>query len=843
MTTTVSKNQNGSGQSIAHTLLEINDVSCKWYAIILAGLLIVNLITNRLLARIGIPISALILFVSISVVMKFYPTFKSILVSLASNIKLPRIVPKAVSIRLQSFFSLLLNRWLYLEQSWRIQLVRVLRYFFIGSATFIIVYQLSSTISFVNEHIVRYPRFDKSITYLAYLTGIVGILSIILTPFFTRRGHIVKTSNADPSQSHYITTRILYLLLFSGFVYHLIQIFSGPLGPDDGHIIYELFLTSQGFIPFKDFQTQGLLFDLLFFPTMLLPKIGNWYFTYRFLNLGLTFGILFVLYKIATLYNKKIYPLVFVYFLLAPPYLFYRYNTINAVYLMTLFYALALYFSLKFLDKGRKKYLFVASLLILGAGLSRASAFFYGIFLVGFALFYQYGSQLKMGLQFLRNIKYKKIEAIFILLGVILLGSIILFYNKFSAFTVFDTGIYILRNIFLMKKNVIGGYAGWNISILKELGSGQIYILIPLIIFFLKFLFRIKDKVIRSFSVIYLASFVVILIFTNITFNYNPNALQTNAGQNNFLDLFFHQIGYIFILYVGIRALAIFTQKELHTKVKNILYLIMALIILTKNAGTIKNFLILYNWKISLFIIGIAATYMIVLRLKRWKSMEEITVFERALFVLICAFLVFYTYIYSGIVATYFAHDVSFILSIISGIILFQLIKTAPNISYGAGLLVVFFVFSFFYPIYRNVNTPYSWQSVVPPIRYYNEAVTWLKKQSYIGDEIFTGYPLFAVSLDVRNVFNISHVFAYENYPVPNFVRARYHVPSEKQLIAYLQQHPEILFIDEPTGRLYIRPYLKKLDLMLESEYCVVKNIGGGYIKIYRYGTCREQQL
>jgi len=612
------------------------------------------------------------------------------------------------------------------------------------------------------------------------------------------------------------------IILVIGVIYNIYQIFFGDLSTDGGYVLYDLYLIKQGFLPLKDFVTKGLGFNYLFFPLTYIPGLGQSIFTYRFLNLLFSLVGLLYIYKICKIYNKKIFPIAILFYFFAPAYLHLYYGIIHPAYLMTFLAIIAIYYFLKSVYRKDLSSLLIAIVIFIMASLSRSSAIFYLFTSISFLIY-----------MYIRNkgkYKYLKLflEKVAVIAKCIIILAPVIFILMRYGYIKLDNYLNILINIINLKKNTIGSYSGWDILLLRELSFGQIYLFLPLIIFIIKFCLSVKNKFVRNFSLFYISGIVVISVLINLSIHSNTES--DNILINEIINLYFHQFGYIFIFYIVLRAIEIILNISIKEKYMNYLVGLFSLFIIYKNINIISEVFIMFHIFIIISVLFIFTIYFVINNFKNWRYFKNVTVLEKYLLLLLCSFLIFFTYIYSSMTAVGFG-EVSKILVIICGIVIFNSVKDF-NLNKRSVLALVILSFLLIYPNYKSINVSFRDKSILLPISYYTEAVSWLK-DNYKEKEIFSNYPIYAFGLGINSSFNISRPQTYQNYPQQHYIRTKYGFPEEDEIIQYLKDNPQIWFIDEPWGKRYLRKYLKNLDKFLGENYHEVKDIGDGYIKIY----------
>lgn len=620
--------------------------------------------------------------------------------------------------------------------------------------------------------------------------------------------------------------KFIFFFILASLVLKIYQIFTGPINTDDGYVLYDLYLVSKGFIPFIDFQTKGILFNYIFSPVINIPFFGHWLYTYRFLTLFLSLFNLYIIYKICLLLKQRIFYFFVLFYYFLPIFLHSWYGIIHPALIMSICLTLSIYFILSASKKSSRNlfHIGLGLLFLFIGGLSRQSSFFYFATTMIFLIYTIFKNKNKFHL--FKN-KLPNIKTIYISL----LLFLVLLILGITTFNLVNVGNYlsIITNIFTLNKNIIGSYSGWDISFIKEFTFGWIILSFPLYILILKYCYHLKNFVTRTFSFIYLSSFAVIAIIINVIFNYSTKG--SYSGTNQYLDFFFHQLGYIFLLYIFIRGIEFVFKIKIPEIVINFIISAFGILIIIFNYNTISQ-LVSSNYRYIIpFTLGVIIIYIIIINLRSLKYFLKITIFEKYLLSIVLSFFIFYTYIYSSLTIP-FLGEISIVLVFVACCFIVSIIEyIGTNNVRSFGIIIT--IFLFFYPSYIHTYSSFRANSDIIPISYYNETVHWLKDH-YFENEIFSNYPIYAFGLGINSTFHLSRPQTYDLYPEPNYIREGYNFPSEEEIITYLKNNPNIWFIGEPTGNKYLRKYLKNLDKYLTDDYERIKDVGNGFLTIYR---------
>lgn len=176
------------------------------------------------------------------------------------------------------------------------------------------------------------------------------------------------------------------LLLFTFyFLLRLIYAYTLPVNNDEGRYLYDAYLITEGFVPFKDYLTRSLVFiySLSFFVKI----FGNSLIAGRLLSIIASLLTAVVLYKIGSnFFTKKISIIAAILFLIVPYSI--RISTfVITESLQVFFVAVAMFYFIKGLESKKIVYYFLNGLFLALAIFTRRSAIlfiFFELFLIIF---------------------------------------------------------------------------------------------------------------------------------------------------------------------------------------------------------------------------------------------------------------------------------------------------------------------------------------------------------------------------------------------------------------------------------------------------------------------------
>ena len=630
-------------------------------------------------------------------------------------------------------------------------------------------------------------------------------------------------------------TTLFIVILSSFFLKLILAIFVG-FQVDEGSYMYDSYLITRGYIPFKDYTSRSPLFLLLL--TVPIKLFGVGFLAGRLVIILFSTISVFFIYKIGKLlYNEKVGLLSAFIYAFSPVFLWWGFTIKNDPVENT-FVICALYFFLLGIYKKRNYYFLINGVLLGLAVMVRKSA---AIFIFSEPLFlYVVNSH---GIFKIDYLKRKMAMAC---------GGFLLAVMPFFIFFSYYIGPISTIEAF-GEFSLFGGSSSPNfpekdaVKIVRSLTEEGYYLIFPFIVFlYLKTKSVLEKEHIKEYNMMWvIAGFLylsLVIVFNIVTvlffllfilFIYVPSFKTTYYKQVSFiLAIIFPFLIVLqentvnlsrFVICTGSALLAFFIYW--FVKIKKIISsllseMIFVLLIFVSVIYLVADYTEGYSQLLTyMFVIMSAFVFVILVRELKKTSIDMVRLNFSSLFLMFWAGSVFVFYLFfPRWIDVYFINTL--VPMTLGAAVFFKEIwsKIKDSLLRKALLFVVI-------SSLLLTSTHYSFGT---PDRHWSyrdikDAADYIKENTKEEEEIF-GSPEVAFYAERRLVLNLTHPALYR-YSTPKFLESKDY-PQVKEIIEYLEKHQVRYVVHTSYTEYCYYTTHKDLEDYIEKNYVLAKEFG-----------------